>query len=348
MSFDVQVFHSVEELGPEAWDRLGKERPFASYRWYRFGETVLADDKPVYLLLSLAGEPVARATFWLQRQEILPISSQAMRSVVNSLLRFWPLMACRSPLSSSSGLVLPHSPLRDAALETIVCYAQKLMLEYRSSFLLFDYLDPQEMEWSGWSDGFVLVPNLHPGTCLTMRWASFDGYLSDLGKKRRYNLRRDCRLVADAGIEIKRYRYVSDVERAVALHKNVNARHGSPTAPWMKRAMDHAGMVDSIWLAAEKGKDLVGGELMLGDRGSWIVIGLGLDHRIKNAYFTLGYEDIRFAIEHGAQLLRWGTGAYDVKRRLGFELEDNGNLAFGSRWPFLQTFGQWVVEKSLY
>jgi hypothetical protein len=47
MSFDVQVFHSVEELGPEAWDRLGKERPFASYRWYRFGETVLADDKPL-------------------------------------------------------------------------------------------------------------------------------------------------------------------------------------------------------------------------------------------------------------------------------------------------------------
>jgi predicted N-acyltransferase len=347
VNFDVQTFHSVKDVGQEAWDRLGEDRPFASYRWYRFGETVLANDKPIYLLLCIAGEPVARATFWLKRQEALPISSGALRCLFNLLLHRWPLLACGSPLSGSSGLVLPRPPLRDSALETIVQYGKKLLVQYRASFLLFDYLDQQEMEWPGWSDRFVMVPNLHPGTCLAIRWSSFDSYLTQLSKKRRYNLRRNYRLVAEEGIEIKRYRTVRDVDRAMELHRNVNARYHSSTAPWMQKAMAHACMVDSVWLAAERGQDLVGGELMLGDRGSWIVVGLGLDQGIRNVYFVLGYEDIRCAIEHGARALRWGTGTYDVKRRLGFESEDNSNLIFESRWPLLQRLGEWVVDKSL-
>ena len=46
MEFDVQIVHSVEEIGQEAWDHLAGDRPFASYRWYRFGERVLADNVP--------------------------------------------------------------------------------------------------------------------------------------------------------------------------------------------------------------------------------------------------------------------------------------------------------------
>ena len=40
---------------------------------------------------------------------------------------------------------------------------------------------------------------------------------------------------------------------------------------------------------------------------------LGLDNSVKNVYFALGYEDIRCALERGAQTLRWGTGTYEVK-----------------------------------
>ena len=107
-------------------------------------------------------------------------------------------------------------------------------------------------------------------------------------------------------------------------------------------------MVDAVWLAAEKDGQLVGCELMLGDRGTWLVTGLGLDHSVSNVYFVLGYEDIRYAIEQGAQALRWGSETYDVKGRLGFEPEGYNNLVFGSRWPLLQRFGRRVAEQSLY
>ena len=112
--------------------------------------------------------------------------------------------------------------------------------------------------------------------------------------------------------------------------------------------MAHAGMVDAVWLAAEKEGKLVGCELMLGDRGTWLVTGLGLDPGARNVYFVLGYEDIQYAIEHGARTLRWGSETYDVKKRLGFEPEGYNNLIFASRWALLQSFGRWAAERSLY
>lgn len=347
MSFEVQTYQSVQEVGQEAWDRLSGEVPFASYQWYRFGEVVLADDSPIYLVLSSAGEPVARATFWLKKRETLPISSRLLSRFVAATLSRWPLLACRSPLSSTSGLALPEPPLRDAALETIVRCARDLAEQFGASVLLFDYLDRQELDWPVWQDDFVTVADLQPGTFLALCWPDFESYLSHLDKKQRYNVRRNYRLVADEEIKIRSYRTVADVGRAMELHEKVNARYSSPTDPWMRSVMEHADMVDAVWLAAEKAGLLVGCELMLGDRGSWVVMGLGLDHSVKNVYFALGYEDIRCAIERGARVLRWGAGTYEVKRRLGFRPENNSNLVFGSRWPLLKRLGSLMAKHGL-
>lgn len=348
MSFDAQVAHSVEEIGQAEWDRLGEDQPFASYRWYRFGEAAFADDLPIYVMLYRKGEPVARATFWLKRQESLPTPSRIVRFVVDGILSHRPLLACRSPLSATSGLILPPPPLRDAALESLVRIAQDLAQEHRASFLLFDYLDPDQMDWPGWPDRYVRMPGTSPGTRLTITWQDFDSYLAQLSKKRRYNVRRDYRLLAEEGITIQQYATVRDLDRAMELHRNVNKRYKAPTGAWMRSAMAHSDMVNAVWLAAERDGQLVGCELMLGDRGAWLVTGLGLDHRARNVYFVLGYEDIRHAIEHGARTLRWGSETYDVKKRLGFEPEGYNNLVFTSRWALLQSFGRWVAERSLY
>ena len=348
MSYDVQIAHGVEKVGQAAWDSLGEDLAFASYRWYRFGEAVLADDLPIYITLHHAGEPVARATFWLKRREALPTRSRAARFLVESLLRRRPLLACRSPLSGTSGLILPAPPYRELALETILSTAQELARQHRASFLLFDYLTPAQMHWPGWPDGYVKMPNTSPGTRLAIAWKDFDGYLAHLSKKRRYNVRRNYRLVAEEGISIVQHPAVTDLEKAMELHRNVNKRYKVPTAQWMRATMIQAGMVDAVWLAAEKEGELVGCELMLGDRGAWLVTGLGLDHSVSNVYFVLGYEDIRYAIERGARALRWGSETYDVKERLGFEPEGYNNLIFTSRWAPLRRLGRRIAERSLY
>lgn len=353
MSFDVQIAYSVEEVGQETWDRLSGDRSFASYRWYRFGERAMAYAKPIYILLYNGGDPVARATFWLTPRELIPMRPRVVRRLLESMFRRWPLLICQSPLTSAasrSGLILPEPPLRDEALKTISEIARDLGDKRRISFAIFGYLEEHEARGWRWPDTWAPTVMWGSGTRMEIVWPDFESYLASLGKKRRYNVRRNLRRGEEAGIEIACHAQVADVERAMTLHRNVNRRHRVPTEPWMRGVMEHARMVDSVWLAATVHGRLVGCELMLGDRGVWLVTGLGLDYSVGYAYFLLGYADIRCAIERGARVLRWGSLAYDVKRRLGFELESNDWVVYSARGGLLKGLGRWLaaIEEGRY
>jgi hypothetical protein len=63
---------------------------------------------------------------------------------------------------------------------------------------------------------------------------------------------------------------------------------------------------------------------------------------VPYVYFMLVYESLQMAFERRVRLLRWGSGAYDVKQRLGFSLEDNGSLVFTAVNPYLQKALQWL------
>lgn len=338
MSFDLQVVHSVQEIGQAAWDALAGDRPFASYRWYRFGEAVLADDKPIYIILSLAGEPVARGTFWLKREQPVPVSSRAVRRLLRMVFSCWPLMVCKSPLASISGLLLPDDPdLRDAALGTIARVAQAQGKQHRASFVFFDYLDTREIGWPGWPSEFLSLEVPESETRLVITWSDFGGYLSSLSKSARKDYRRHCNRAADLGIDVHYQSAVDSVDQALVLIHTVERRHNSDPSPWTRRMLENIGMVDATWLVAEVEGRLVGCGLLLGDGGYRFLASLGLDYDVEYVYFQLMYEAIRGAIEAGARVLRGGSGAYEMKRRLGFDLESNNHVMYtassrGIRW----------------
>lgn len=348
MSFDIQIARGVEQVGKDVWDLLSGDVPFTSYRWYRFGERAMVPDEPIYVILSRHGEPVARATFWLTSRELMPLDSELLRRSVQVMMRRWPLLLCQAPLGSSaatSGLSLPEPPLRDAALETITEVAHEIGKEHRVSFCVFSYLEDDEIQRPSWPKHFRRFTTPGPGTCLAIVWDDFDGYLAHLRKKQRYNIKRNNRLAVEQGIEIGCHPEVVDIDGAMALHESLNRRFKALTEPWMRGAFEHASMVDCAWLTAEVEDRLVGCELMLGDRGAWLVTGLGLDHSIKYAYFALGYADLRYAIERGARLLRWGSETYEVKERLGFQRESNNHDVFAGIGLF-QKLGEWALAST--
>jgi hypothetical protein len=345
MNFDIQIARSVEQVGKDVWELLSGDVPFTSYRWYRFGERAMAPDEPIYVILSRDGEPVARATFWLTSRELMKFEGEVLRQSVQAMMRRWPLLLCQAPLGSSaatSGLRLPDPPLRDAALETIAEVAHEIGKEHRASFCVFSYLEDDETGWRGWPGRYMRFTTPGPGTRLSIVWNDFDGYLAHLRKKQRYNVKRNSRLAVEQGIEVRHHPEVTDVDGAMALHESLNRRFKALTEPWMRGAFEHASMVDCAWLTAEVGEQIVGCELMLGDRGAWLVTGLGLDNSVKYAYFALGYADIRHAIERGARLLRWGSETYEVKERLGFQKESNNHDVFAGIGLY-QKLGEWAL-----
>jgi predicted N-acyltransferase len=348
MDLGAQIAHSVEEIGQEAWDRLSGGQPFASYRWYRFGETVLADCTPIYVILSHQGEPIARSTLWLTPREPLPIPSVAVRRLMETLLRRWPLLLCRSPLTSLSGLILPEPPLRDAALQTIAEAAQAEMRRRRTSFLLFAHLTGPETRYAGWPASFAPISVSGPGTRLIMTWPDFEGYLHHLSKSAWKDYRRHRNRAADLDIRVKRQPITAPMETAVAeqamaLIHNVDRHHNSPSYPWGQVILENVHMVDNVWLTAEVGGRLAGCGLLLGDGDMRFLALLGLDYAVEYAYFQLIYEAIRGTLEDGIRVLRGGSGAYTIKQRLGFELEDNHHVVFASKGALFQRLGRWAA-----
>jgi hypothetical protein len=362
MNFDIQIAHSVTELGEEAWDALSGGRPLSSFRWYHFGETIWAEFPPTYLILSAGGTPVARGAFWLKRREWWPITSWLVRSGAERFLNRWPLFSCETPLVSLPGLILPEGPTRLAALETITRSAQELGKRERASFTLFGYVDRQEAYLEGWPKAYSPIFYPDEETSLDISWPDFDNYLAHLAKSTRRNYRLHGKKAEEMGVAVTTHPRILDMDRALALIYNVDTFHGVGHRPWTRAVLENGGLVDSTWIAAHIGDRLVGCCSVFGDGGVLTATLLGLDYSLSEyiyVYYQIMYAAVRCAIESRARVLYGGGGAYELKRRLGLKkLPDNYMMVAPSmpwlkyplrgaaRWIGSQNTGVEILENS--
>ena len=332
--FEILTVYKVDEVGAEGWDQLSAGRPFQSAAWYRFGERVMADCSPIYIILMLDKQPVARGTFWLVRNEPLPVAP-ILRRVLAALLQRWPLLICRSPLSNSSGLILPEGRLGALALQKIADAARLEARRRRCSFLLFDYLNEAETR-SGWPPEYRLVTLSDPGTLMNQKWASFEEYLQAQGKKDRQHYKHSRRAAEQAGIRVERCERVAEVEQALRLIRAVEKEHHSPANPWIRGLLEALPMTGGTFMRASIADRLVGCGVLVYDGETQLALALGHAREIPFVYFQLLYAGLQEAFEKRVRRLRWGSGAYDVKRRLGFEIEHNNQLVVCGSNPFFR------------
>ncbi len=343
--YDLEVLATdcIEEIGQENWDSLSAGRAFASYSWYRFGERAMAGSTPLYICVSHFGAAVARATFWLVRDEPLPLTPGPLRSALHAFLYRRPLLICRSPIASTSGLILPDTPMRKAALDTILEAAREYGRKMRASFVVFDYLSPDLAGLAEWPSSMAPAALDEPGTTLPVRWESFAAYLKGMSKSAWKDYRRQHNQADRLGLEIRVSGKVDEIEAALPLIRAVERRHNSSPNPWARAILENAASDSATWITAWVGSRLAGCGLLLADSGVLLATLLGLDHEIPYVYFQIVYQAIQQAIEQGARALRAGTGAYELKQRLGFQIEANNSLRFSGQGRFLNWAGRLVA-----
>ena len=322
-SFEVKTFYRISDIDALAWDQLSGQSPFQSYHWFTFGERVMSDCPPVYLLVYANNLLIARAAFWLVRNEPLPKMPAPVRLLVRALLKRWPLLICRSPMANTSGLIMKDGLPSEAILERISKTAIAEASKINASIVLFDFLD--ESNTLGWPSSFVTLKMPSPGTILKNRWQSLEDFLADGNKKDRQHYKRSLREAEKLGIRLTQHKSIPDIEVALALIRKVEQRYSSSPNPWLSNMLKNIEMVDGTWLEAHINEKLVGCGLIVNDKNVQMTTALGLADNIPYVYFLLIYASLEAAFKRKIEWLRWGTGAYEVKQRLGFELEQNNH-----------------------
>jgi predicted N-acyltransferase len=165
----------------------------------------------------------------------------------------------------------------------------------------------------------------------------FESYLASLGKDERYHYRRAQRKAQEAGIVVERHERVPEIGKALALIRNIERKFASTPAPWTRAMLENLALVDATWLTASLGGRLVGCGLTLRDQDAQLHTALGLaEDDTPYVYFSLLYESLKIAFERGARQVRLGSGAYDIKRRLGAQVEKNNWIVAASPFVFVQ------------
>lgn len=339
-NLSVKTTSSIREIDAELWNQLSAGQPFQSYEWYIFGEQVMSDCQPIYLLAYDGDTLIARASLWLMRNEPVPKMLGRMRKAAASMFKRWPLLICRSPLSYTSGLAIRDGGRQQDVLLEFAKMALRIAEKQQASFVIFDYLNKANIHH--WPECFSKVGNIDPGTHMENRWASLDEYLKAGNKKDRQHYKRVLREAEKLGIKIDRHLTVENVDDALPLIRNVEQEHGALPNPWARQMLEHMQMVKGSFLTATIDGQLVGCGLIFEDNDAQMTSMLGLAKDVPYVYFMLVYESLKLAFERKVRLLRWGSGAYDVKQRLGFSFEDNGSLVFTAVNPFVQKAVQWL------
>jgi len=321
--FGVWSNHSINEIDPEMWNSLSAGHGFQSHRWYAFGERAMRDCPPTYLIVHQNEKPIAAAALFRIHNEPLPIPNMARR-FMDAIFRRNPMLICRSPLADTSGLLLPDSPSRPDALTTITSAAQNELKQQRGSFLLFDFLPTEELRWREWHPDFSSFTVSDPGTSMILVHESFEAYLA-ADKKTRNDYHHTFRKAEETGLQLTRHTRVDDVETALKLIHHVARKHNSPPNPWMRGLLENLAMIDATWFEVRQGEKLVGCIVTMRDNETQIATALGLEPDLPFVYFMLIYGSIKEAFDRQVKRFRLGSGAYEVKRRLGFQLEDTNH-----------------------
>lgn len=281
--------------------------------------------QPLYFLMYEENCLIARACLWRVPNEPLPPSLPApLRKILSTILHRWPPFICRSPMANTSGLILPSDQRREAILALLTNAALSEAKRRGASVLLFDFL--KELEAHNWPSGFVTSQLPSSGTIMENRWQSLEDYLAHGNKKDRQHYKRSLREAEKRGIRLTWHTNVSNMQAAVALIRGVERRYASPPNPWIESLLENMPTLGGVWLEAHIEARLVGCGLILEDNGAQMTTALGLAENEDFVYFRLVYASLEAAFEKKVRLLRWGSGAYEVKQRLGFELEHDNYL----------------------
>jgi len=335
----IHINNCIDEIDASVWNKLSAGQPFQSHNWYQYGEKVLDDCEPLYITAYRDEEIVGRASFWLTRNEPLPQFAGYWKTLLKPILRKWPLLICRSPLSSAPGIVILSDEDQTKVMLAVLDEAIRQAHGRKCSVLMFDFLSKAEAK--NWPERFSVLEFPDTGTIMENRWLGFDDYLAKGDPKNRKNYRRTMRASAKFKVNVQTSVTEEEIEMFLPLVNNMEKIYGSSLNPWMGNMHRYMEMVSGQVVTVRTGGELAACGLLLHDNDVQLTTAFGRASDAPFIYMAVIYESLELAFERKVKAFRWGSGAYDLKKKLGFEVEDNGVFVYYPIQPILKLLAGW-------
>jgi uncharacterized protein len=164
---------------------------------------------------------------------------------------------------------------------------------------------------------------------LTVTWSDFDGFVASLPSKRRVEVRRERRVLADRGVAVGHGPLGADTSELVGLRCGLVGKYGGRPDPAreaaaLNRIRATFPGATTVFTARAAGGGLLGFSVFALDGDTWTPLLCGTDYdrpESRLTYFAaLFYGPAALAPALGVRTIPYGLGSWDAKRRRGCAL----------------------------
>lgn len=349
MVYRPDVRQSINEITASEWDALGGGRPFYRHAWFQFLEAAFPGEACAYIRLFEGETCVAAAVGFRRRAYYIPyVQHPLAKRAMQQLLRRCPLFSCENPLTETSGLAFLPGYADAATAQALLDTLRDAAVAHGAFFLGLDYLDADESALikATASDGVII--EMMPDTYLPIQAPTWEAFVADLPYRQRKDVRRELRRAEAAGYRVESWEHFAvRSEELYSLVANVHRQHGEPAVPVRKDVYAAAErfVPGSVALVVRREERIVACGLILRDDDLLLPTLAGLEYsEAAVAYPLLAYGAVRHAIESGGRGILFGTTSYEIKQRLGCQLQPRA-YAFSTRSRFLNVLLRWVLGR---
>lgn len=332
--YRVTVHEDIEDVDPHVWDSLiSPDDLQASHRFIRTCQASHIEDAVYrHVLLYQGVELSAVASFCrmtvnldLLAPSAVRMATSAVRALRPSFLKV-PVFFCGLPVSfGQSCMRFAVWADRAKALGAITGVMEELADDLNCRLLCLKefgsteraFLDPLT------DNGYLLLPSL-PFSRLTLRWKTFDHYVSDMRANYRRQIITDERRAQNHEIRVHHLvDFEADSARLYTLYEDVMDKaefqlERLPPAFFRNITKNFGGRVRAL-LLEQNGEAAAAAVLLCGHETITFLLA-GFDRRLNRKYHCYPFllkEIIREAFRMGAKTLELGQTSYALKSRFG-------------------------------
>ncbi len=286
-----KILTSATQLPPE-WDNLDQENPYLARQFLSFVEQTEKDFHPAYHLF-YDGDRLDSCFIAFQRKKYNVAMFTRLNFRINVTMIYLPMCVTRGGFY--------FGKLREQALQAI----QKI----KGYKMLLNELTPQ-------AEGFA-VGYTCPKCILTLRWNTFDEYLSALRSD--YRNRAKKILKRSQNLTMRFIKPQEFTDEMYQMYLNVLNRSKIKIETLSKEYFQ--GEQFTLFVMEKDGKP-VGFTQLLPNGEELIFEFVGVDYAYNKdnaTYHRMLFEIIRYGIENGYKSIDYGQTADDIKLKLGSE-----------------------------